>query len=104
LFVTGGEVYVAGDRGAIFRRRSELWTEIQSRRDIKISGLAWYRDELYAAAGLNGTYKVGPHGIELAKHLVVYRMKTVGDRLFCFGNNLIAQYDGTEWWGGQLSL
>jgi hypothetical protein len=98
------DVYFAGAEGTLFRRIGDQWNELHSPEEITITSLAWYQDSLFAAAGLNGIYRLGPNGLEKFKDRIIYRLRTVGDLLFAFGNNLVIQFDGSGWWGGELDL
>jgi hypothetical protein len=98
------DVYFAGARGTLFRKTGDRWDDLHSREEITITSLAWYGDALFAAAGAKGVYRLGPNGLEAFKERVIYRLKTVADLLFGFGNSLVIQFDGSGWWGGDLDL
>ena len=97
------EVYVAGGQGALFRWDGSKWEAIPT-PEITISSLAIYRDVLYAASGKTGVYRMGPNGLDEFKKLILNRLRTIDDLLFGVGNRLVAQFDGTGWWGGNLSI
>ncbi|MBE9569069.1 MAG: hypothetical protein IMF11_00445, partial [Proteobacteria bacterium] len=95
------EVYVGGAKGTLAIWNSVEWRFIPS-PEMNITSMAIYQEKLYAAAGLKGVYLLGKKGLELHKELTLYRLKTIDDRLFGVGNRLVAQFDGTGWWGGNL--
>lgn len=98
------DTYFAGAGGTLFRRNGDIWNELHSPEGVTITSLEWYDGALFAAAGLNGVYRLGPNGLERFKERIIYRLKTVGDLLFGFGNRLVIQFDGSGWWGGELNL
>jgi hypothetical protein len=103
LCISEDEVYVGGAKGTVAIWNSIEWRFIPS-PEINITSMAIYQEKLYAAAGLAGVYMLGKKGLELQKELSLYRLKTIDDLLFGLGNRLVAQFDGTGWWGGNLDL
>lgn len=98
------DVYFAGASGTLFLKTGDRWDQLHSQDEITINSLAWYRDTLFAAAGLRGVYRLGDDGLVPFKERIIFRLKTVGDLLFGFGNRLLIQFDGSGWWGGELEL
>jgi hypothetical protein len=97
------ETYVAGTEGILLKWDGRDW-ELQKGPNITITGLAWYRNALYAAAGGDGVYVLGSKGLEKIKDVQLYRLRTIADLLFGCGNKLVARYDGAAWRGGELDL
>lgn len=98
------EVYIAGAAGILLLYDGATVRQIDTAVDYVFSGLAWYRGSLHLAAGQNGIGVLGAGGVEQIKTLVLYKIKVIGELLFGWGNNLIAQYDGAGWWGGRIDI
>ncbi|QSQ19784.1 hypothetical protein JY651_31430 [Pyxidicoccus parkwayensis] len=96
------EVYLAGARGMLFRGDGDTWEQLKA-PEVTITSLAWYRDALYAAAGKDGIFRLGPQGLEKLKDLTLYRLRVIGDHLFGLGGRLVARFDGKGWWGGPVN-
>ncbi|MFY2557028.1 hypothetical protein ACN469_05310 [Corallococcus terminator] len=96
------EVYIAGARGVLFRGDGDTWEQIHAPA-VNITSLAWYQDTLYAAAGKDGVFRLGPRGLEKIKDVTLYRLRAIGDHLFGLGGRLVGRFDGKGWWGGQVS-
>ncbi len=97
------EIYIGGANGVLLKWNGKelIWLESPK---ITITSLAWYREELYAAAGLKGVYVLKEKGLEKVKDLTLYRLKTISDLLFGISGKVIFQFNGSEWWGGDLDL
>jgi hypothetical protein len=98
------DVYFAGQKGVVFRLTKGKWKELHLPDKTTATSLAWFDGTLFAATGLEGLFRLEPDGFELVKKRIFYELKIVGKLLFCYGNNLIAQFDGKEWWGGEIDL
>lgn len=103
LCISDKEVYVAGTAGALFKWDGVSWKRLVAPK-IKITSLAMYQNVLYAAAGSEGVFILQKKGLQEVKKLLLYRLKTIDNLLFGVGNRLVAQFDGTNWWGGNLDL
>lgn len=97
------EVYVAGGKGTLLRWIGTGF-ELLEGPETAVTDLAIHRGQLYAAAGREGVQILRDDKLEEFKDIQVYRMNTIDDRLYCIGNRLVAQYDGEEWWGGNLTI
>ncbi len=97
--------YLAGTDGLLFKWDGVGFHALEA-PDCNITDLAIFNSELYAAAGLKGIFKLDGDTLELFKELPfpIYRINSLGDRLFGIGSNVVVQYDGKEWWGGALDL
>jgi len=98
------ETYIGGSNGILLRSDGEGWTILPCEDDITITGLAWYKDSLYAAAGEDGVYILKPEGLVKFKDEILHELRTIGNLLFGVGNALVVQYNGKDWWGGDLEL
>jgi hypothetical protein len=98
------EAYIAGAGGVLLRYDGTDFEHLVKPGDLVITGLAWYRDALHAAAGQGGVHVLTAIGLDQIKPLILYKLRTIGDLLFGWGNNLIAQFDGSGWWGGRIDL
>ena len=97
------EVYVGGARGHAFRSEGDDWERIKC-PPVMLYEFAWFQGKLWAAAGEDGVLVLGRDGFESAKKLNVFRVRTVADRLFAFGGNLVAVFDGQEWIGTEMDF
>ena len=63
-----------------------------------------YQGKLYAAAGQEGVYVLGSNGLEEFKDLTIDILETIDDLLFGVAGKFVVQFNGSEWWGGDLDL
>jgi hypothetical protein len=98
------EIHVAGSDGIIFQYTGSGWKKLKAPSDVTIYSLALYRDSLYAAAVEDGVYILNPKGLEKIKDLEIHELRTIGGYLLAAGNSLIAQYDGSGWWGDEMGM
>jgi len=100
------EAYVAGAGGVLMRFNGTDFSHLVSPGELVITGLAWYKDALHLAAGLDGVLRLDPigGGLDQIKNLIVARLAMADDVLICWGNNLVAEFDGLGWWGGRLDI
>lgn len=98
------ETYIAGAGGLLLRFDGTGFEQVVPPGDLVITGMAWYRDELYVAAGLSGVHILNVDVLEQVKPLIIYKLRTIANLLFGWGNNLIVQFDGAGWWGGRIDL
>ncbi len=98
------EAYAAGTQGALLAFDGERWRPVADPIDAGITGLAWFADRLYAVAGRGGVFRLEGARLEPIKELTLYHAQVIGDRLFAWGDKLLAQFDGQGWWGGPLDL
>jgi hypothetical protein len=103
LCVSPTEVYAAGEAGIVYRYDGEDWTRMRC-PEVTVTGLAVYREEVYAAAGADGVWRWDGKEFVQLKELDVSALRVAGGRLFAVGGRLVAQYDGSGWWGGDLDL
>ena len=97
------EVYVGGSRGTLLKWNGVQWEALES-PEITITSIALFNGDLYVSAGRDGVYILGKDGLEPFKDLLIYHLKTIGKNLFGIGNRLVAQFDGSGWWGGDLDI
>ncbi len=95
------EIYLCGHRGIVSRGDGENWEKLHA-PDIAFYSLARFNGTVYAAAGDNGLYKVVDSSLKHEKDIVVYRLETIDRVLMAWGGDLLAQYDGVDWWSIHL--
>jgi len=103
LCVSEADMYIAG-AGVLFRTVGQEWEDLHCPPNIEITSLAVYHNELYAAAGEDGIYRLGREGLNKVKTLAIYELNVIEDLLFGIGGQLVVQFDGRGWWGGNLDL
>jgi len=96
------EIFIGG-AGVLYRWDGSVWYEIDA-QELIISSIAFYLGRFFLACGGKGVFSIQNDALELFKEITVYRLKHIDDSLFAIGNKLVAQYDGKEWWGGDLDL
>lgn len=97
------EVYIGGDKGHAFRSDGDDWERIKC-PPVILYEFTWFQGKLWAAAGEDGILVLGKDGFESAKKLNLFRVRTVADRLFAFGQNRVVVFDGQEWIGTELDF
>ena len=103
LCLSENEVYIGGDNGVLLRWNGKELNWLESPK-ITITSLAWYQGKLYAAAGQEGVYVLGSNGLEEFKDLTIDILETIDDLLFGVAGKFVVQFNGSEWWGGDLDL
>ncbi len=97
-------VYVSGANGVFFRLNNGAFEAIEA-PPAPITSLGLFNNSVYAATGKSGLHVLlDDNTTEQLKEFIVYRLRTVNERLFAVGNKLVAQFDGEGWWGGELDL
>lgn len=93
-----------GGVGVLYRWDGVVWHEIEAEQ-LNISSIAYYQNNFFIACGKNGVFVLNNDTLEsFKKELTVYRLNRIGSSLFGIGNKLVAQFDGQDWWGGNLDL
>ena len=103
LCLSENEVYIGGDNGVLLRWNGKELSWLESPK-ITITSLAWYQGKLYAATGQEGVYVLGSNGLEEFKDLTIDILETIDDLLFGVAGKFVVQFNGSEWWGGDLDL
>jgi len=104
VLCSGESVYIAGTAGFAVVGKAGVWTRFDA-PNVTFTSLAYFKDHLYAAAGVDGVLVENSGRMDEKKKITVYRLRTVGDDLlFAVGNRLVAQFDGAGWWGGDIDL
>jgi len=96
------EILIGGAE-VLYRWDGVAWHDIESQNMI-ISSIEYFDNSYYLACGDNGVHVLINDKLALFKSITVYRLKKIDSLLFAIGNRLVAQFDGQEWWGGDLNL
>jgi hypothetical protein len=96
------QVLISG-AGVLFRWDGDAWFDIEA-DGLNISDIAYWNKHFYLACGSNGVYFLQDDELVIKKELTVYRLNSIGDRLFGVGNRMVTQFDGEGWWGGDLDI
>lgn len=103
--VSENEIYFGGTQGTLLKWNGDEWKCFKKPKlDINLVDLTFFDGDLYISTGKNGIYIVKNDKIEKYKELVVYKLQTINKTLYGIGNRMIAQYDGKNWWGGNLDI
>jgi hypothetical protein len=96
------EIFIGG-AGVLYRWDGSVWYEIDAEQ-LTVSSIAFFQGCFFVACGSKGIFVVKNDDLEPFKEITVYRLRKIGSILFGIGNKLVAQYDGKDWWGGDLDL
>lgn len=106
LYISETEQYIAGSKGALFINSSqkEIWKQIKCSNKITITSLAWYKNELYVAAGEHGVFKLAEDKLEKFSPSPVDTLSVISNRLFASKLGFVGYWTKDGWWGGDLNF
>ncbi|RLU00318.1 hypothetical protein [Ketobacter sp.] len=90
-------LYVGGVEGVLFLLTPHTNTPISIDDPIDISSLWEFDGDLYAAAGINGVWKLDGDALVQEKQVQVQRLCAAPDKLIASGSNGIIEFDGSGW-------
>lgn len=103
IYVTGKNDIYLGGAGILLIWNGRNWVTIKDFQ-VTIYSITGFNDCIYFACGKDGVYCFQNSSIVFVKALEVYKITTINNAMYAFGNRLMAQFNGSEWWGGQVEL
>lgn len=106
LYVSETEQYIAGSKGTLFMGslQKDFWKKIKCSTKLNITSLAWYKNELYIAAGEYGVFKLVENKLENFSSSPVDTLSVISNRLFASKLGFVGYWTKDGWWGGDLNF
>lgn len=95
--------YVCGEGGVVFRGSLSQWRQLTA-PSVKFHSIAMFRDRVYLAAGGEGVFVVENNSVKQFKSgITSYNLVGSMELLLSTGEDLVARFDGTDWFGNDFT-